>query len=77
MVGRTAACVTASQGDFASEATVDCDAKLFRFRGERPSARRGSDGKTIVWLLRKAHGAHLEKTTSNIKYSGFQVQNNT
>lgn len=39
--------------------------------------RDAAPRETIVWLLRKARGAHLEKTTSDIKYSGFQVQNNT
>lgn len=51
----------------------------FSFRGERPSARRGGGpGKNnCLAFWGKARGVHLEKTTSNIKYSGFQVQNYT
>lgn len=44
---------------------------------EWPSARRSSETGNNCWLLKNAQCAHLEKTTSNIKYSGFQVQNNT
>lgn len=70
MVRRTAAFVAASRGDFASEATVDCDAKLFRFRGERPLARRGSEGNNCLAFEKSTRRPLRE---NNIQHQIFRL----